>query len=109
MMMRHVTALQLAAGVGLSESACSKPSAGGKQHAGTRADPFVIGMSQCNLGEPWRAQMNEDVRRAAEKHGNVEVVVEDVQNDSLPQRTQVAELLDPKIDLLIISFDADMQ
>ena len=23
---------------------------------------FVIGMSQCNLGEPWRVQMNADIR-----------------------------------------------
>ena len=26
---------------------------------------WTIGMSQCNLGEPWRVQMNADIRKAA--------------------------------------------
>ena len=29
---------------------------------------FTIGMSQCNLGEPWRVQMNADIKKAAEAH-----------------------------------------
>lgn len=81
---------------------CDK-GAGAKRHAGTPEDPFVIGMSQCNLGEPWRVQMNEDVKRAAAEHKNVKVVFKDAQNDSLTQRAQVAELVEQKIDLLIIS------
>jgi ribose transport system substrate-binding protein len=81
---------------------CGKASAG-KKHAGTPEDPFVIGMSQCNLGEPWRVQMNEDIKRAAEKHKNLKVVFKDAQNDSLTQRTQVEELVGQRIDLLIIS------
>lgn len=60
-------------------------------------------MSQCNLGEPWRVQMNEDVKKAAEKHPNLKVVFKDAQNDSLRQRAQVEELVAQKIDLLIIS------
>ena len=35
---------------------------------------YVIGMSQCNLGEPWRVQMNEDIRRAADRHDNLKVI-----------------------------------
>ena len=34
---------------------------------------FTIGMSQCNLAEPWRVQMNADVAAAAEKHPNLKV------------------------------------
>ena len=74
-----------------------------KRHAGTAQDPFVIGMSQCNLGETWRVQMNDDVKRAAEAHKNLRVVFKDAQNDSLTQRTQVEELVAQGIDLLIIS------
>jgi len=54
---------------------------------------FVIGMSQCNLGEPWRVQMNADIDRAAKQHPNLKVVFKDAQNDSLRQRAQVEELL----------------
>jgi len=97
-----LAALAALAAATLLVPACSKPSAG-KKHAGTPEDPFVIGMSQCNLGEPWRVQMNEDVKRAAEKHDNLKVVFKDAQNDSLTQRTQVEELVEQRIDLLIIS------
>jgi ribose transport system substrate-binding protein len=63
----------------------------------------VIGMSQCNLGEPWRQQMNADVRSAAALHPGLEVVFKDAQNDSLVQRSHVEELVAQKVDLIIIS------
>ena len=64
---------------------------------------FVIGMSQCNLGEPWRVQMNADVKREADKHPEIKMVFKDAQNDVLTQRAQVEEYVSAKIDLLIIS------
>jgi len=60
-------------------------------------------MSQCNLGEPWRVQMNADVQAAAAKHPNVRLVLKDAQNDSLRQRAQVEELAAQHVDLLLIS------
>jgi len=79
-----------------------KPAAA-KRHAGTPADPFVIGMSQCNRGEPWRVQMDEEIKLAAAQHPNVRVIFKDAQNESLTQRAQVEELLGQGIDLLLIS------
>ena len=64
---------------------------------------FVIGMSQCNLGEPWRVQMNADIRAAAAKHPELKVIFKDAQNDTLQQRAQVEEFVSAKVDLLIIS------
>jgi ribose transport system substrate-binding protein len=72
-------------------------------HKGTAENPWLIGMSQCNLGEPWRVQMNADITAAAKKHPNLKVVFKDAQNDSLRQRAQVEELVAQKIDLLLIS------
>lgn len=60
-------------------------------------------MSQCNLGEPWRVQMNEDLKKAAAAHPEIKLVYKDAQNESLTQRAQVEELVDQGIDLLIIS------
>lgn len=60
-------------------------------------------MSQCNLGEPWRVQMNADVRAAAEKHPNLKVIYKDAQNDTLKQRAHVEEFVSAKVDLIIIS------
>jgi len=64
---------------------------------------FVIGMSQCNLGEPWRVQMNADIQAAAAKHPELKVIYKDAQNDTLQQRAQVEEFVSQKVDLLIIS------
>ena len=84
-------------------SSCSSQKAGSKKHAGTPDDPYLIGMSQCNLGEPWRVQMNADIRRASTILPNVKLIFKDAQNDSLAQRAQVEELVSQGIDLLIIS------
>lgn len=64
---------------------------------------LTIGMSQCNLGEPWRVQMNQDIAAAAAKHPNLKVVYKDAQNDTLKQRAHVEEFVSAKVDLLIIS------
>jgi len=81
---------------------CSSGKAAAK-HKGTPEDPFLIGMSQCNLGEPWRVQMNADVEAAAARHPELKVIFKDAQNDSLTQRAHVEELVAQGIDLLIIS------
>lgn len=72
-------------------------------HAGTPEDPWIIGMSQCNLGEPWRVQMDADVRTAAAEHENLRVIFKDAQNKSLTQRAQVEEFVEQGVDLIIIS------
>lgn len=82
---------------------CGCKSTATKKHAGTPGDPFVIGVSQCNRGEPWRVQMDADIQEAAAKYPNLKVIIKDAQNHSLTQRAQVEELLAQGIDLLIIS------
>ena len=64
---------------------------------------WTIGMSQCNLGEPWRVQMNADIKAAAEKHANLKVTLKDAQNDTLRQRSHVEEFVSDGVDLIIIS------
>jgi ribose transport system substrate-binding protein len=85
----------------LAVSACS--SAPREGHAGTPEDPWIIGMSQANLGEPWRVQMDADVRAAAAEHANLRVIFKDAQNESLVQRAQVEEFVEQGVDLIIIS------
>jgi ribose transport system substrate-binding protein len=71
------------------------PAAGGQK---------VIGMSQCNLGEPWRVQMNADIKAAADQHASeLKVIYKDAQNDSLVQRSHVEEFIAQPVDLIIIS------
>jgi ribose transport system substrate-binding protein len=64
---------------------------------------WVIGMSQCNLGEPWRVQMNADIKKAAAEHPELTVIFKDAQNDTLKQRAHLEEFADAKVNLLIVS------
>jgi ribose transport system substrate-binding protein len=86
---------------GCGKSSSSGPSADNKSE--TKERVYTIGMSQCNLGEPWRVQMNEDVKNAAATHSNLKVVFKDAQNDTLKQRSHVEEFVSSKVDLIIIS------
>jgi ribose transport system substrate-binding protein len=87
--------------LGCRDKSSPAPAPSTSASAGPRT--FVIGMSQCNLGEPWRVQMNADITAAAAKHPNVKLVMKDAQNDSLRQRAQVEELAAAHVDLLVIS------
>jgi ribose transport system substrate-binding protein len=64
---------------------------------------LTIGMSQCNLGEPWRVQMNADIKNAAQKHPEINVIYKDAQNDSLTQKAQIEEFISSGVNLLIVS------
>jgi ribose transport system substrate-binding protein len=97
--MLHRTLAALFLAVGLTSCTTDTPPG----HAGTPGDPFVIGMSQSNLGEPWRVQMDADIRAAAETRPNLRVIFKDAQNNSLTQRAQVEEFVEQGVDLMIIS------
>jgi ribose transport system substrate-binding protein len=64
---------------------------------------WTVGMSQCNLGEPWRVQMNRDIEASAAEHPELKVVYKDAQNDSLRQRSQIEEYIGAGVDLIIVS------
>ena len=64
---------------------------------------WTIGMSQCNLGEPWRVQMNADIKKAADAHPELTVIFKDAQNDNLRQGAHVDEFVRAGVDLIIIS------
>lgn len=86
---------------------CDKPAAAPKAESsgggGSSGRRYTIGMSQCNLGEPWRVQMNADVKAAAEKHPELTVIFKDAQNDSLKQRAHVEEFVSAGVSAIIIS------
>src|SRR2546429_4374216 len=85
---------------------CNKSEPGGQGGGGTEKkgkSNYTIGMSQCNLGEPWRVEMNAQIKAAAEKHPELKVIFKDAQNDTLKQRAHVEEFVSAGVDLIIIS------
>ncbi len=75
----------------------------GQRPSPARGAKWTIGVSQCNLGEPWRVQMNQDIRDEAGKHPEIAVVFKDSQNDSLRQTSQIEEYINAGVDLIIVS------
>ena len=87
---------------GCKQSA-SKPAESNQASASSSETSWNVGMSQCNLGEPWRVQMNADIKAAADAEPKISVTFKDAQNDTLRQRSHVEEFISAGVDLLIIS------
>jgi len=103
-MRRHVTAsAAVLTAIGLTACSAGAVAAPQGQGASQPARTYTLGMSQCNLGEPWRMQMNKDIETAAKAHPELKVIFKDASNDSLRQRAHVEEFVAQKVDLLIIS------
>jgi signal transduction histidine kinase/DNA-binding response OmpR family regulator len=64
---------------------------------------FVIGFSQCVESDAWRKTMLEEMKRELSFHPNVSFIERDADGNSEKQISQVKELLNQDINLLIIS------
>jgi galactofuranose transport system substrate-binding protein len=64
---------------------------------------YLIGMSQANLGEPWRVVMNKEIQKEASKYKDLKVIFTDAAQNSQKQVKDVEKLLGYGIDLLMIS------
>ena len=71
--------------------------------AAEKKDKYVIGMSQCNLGEPWRVAMNDQIAMAAEKHPEFEVIYADAAQDNSKQIADIENFVQMGVDLIITS------
>ena len=71
--------------------------------AAEKKDKYVIGMSQCNLGEPWRVAMNDQIAMAAEKHPEFEVIFADAAQDNSNQIADIENFVQMGVDLIITS------
>lgn len=64
---------------------------------------YLVGFSQCNLGEPWRVAMNAQISERAKAYPQMEIVYADAQQDNAKQVADVETFLRQGIDLLMIS------
>ena len=71
--------------------------------AAEKKDKYMIGMSQCNLGEPWRVAMNDQIAMAAEKHPEFEVIFADAAQDNSKQIADIENFVQMGVDLIITS------
>ncbi|UHG89576.1 substrate-binding domain-containing protein [Spirosoma oryzicola] len=67
---------------------------------------FRIGFSQRTLTDTWRKSMLASMNQELSFHPDVEFIVKDAQGQSNTQIRQIQELLDQRVDLLIVSPNA---
>ena len=72
-------------------------------------DILIIGMSQSNLYEPWRINMNKEVEEEAKKHSNVKIIYKDAGGDTEKQKKDIQDLINFGADLLIVSINDSKQ
>jgi ribose transport system substrate-binding protein len=92
----------------LAAAACGTTHENSGQSATTAAchgpgGRYTIGVSQANLSEPYRKQMDDDIARAAKEVPQFTVHFADAQQDNAKQVADVENFLVQRIDLLIIS------
>ena len=64
---------------------------------------WLVGYSQCNRAEPWRQQMDTDIKENAAEHADIKLIMKDAQNEAIQQIAHVKEFITQEVDLLIIS------
>ena len=74
-----------------------------------KKDIFIIGMSQSNLYEPWRIDMNKEIEEEAKKHANVKIIYKDAGGDAEKQKKDIQDLINFGSDLLIVSINDSKQ
>lgn len=65
---------------------------------------YVIGYSQSNNAEPYRAQLNKQLQYYVSQHSNLKLLpIADAAQDSSRQVSQVQQFIQQKVDILIVS------
>ncbi|MFB9292323.1 substrate-binding domain-containing protein [Persicitalea jodogahamensis] len=64
---------------------------------------YVIGFSQCLDNDEWRRTMIREMERELSFHPNVSMITKSAGGNSTIQIAQIQELMDQKVDLLIVS------
>jgi ribose transport system substrate-binding protein len=73
------------------------------QHSSAQSKTYLIGFSQLAFDDPWRVAFNNQMTKAASKHPEFKLVTVNAQRDSAKQVADVENLVQQKMDLLIIS------
>ncbi|NUR83892.1 MAG: substrate-binding domain-containing protein [Nonomuraea sp.] len=70
----------------------------------TKKDHFVVGYSQSNNAEPYRAQLNLQLQHFLKKYPDIELLpIADAKQSSATQVSQVQNFITQKVDALIVS------
>ncbi len=72
-------------------------------NSSTEKKKFTIGFSQCTLGDNWRKTMQKEMERELAFHPEINFIIKDANLSSEKQIEQIQQLIDQKVDLLLVS------
>lgn len=85
-------------------AACASKAPSPSASTGGAKDTFVVGYSQSNNAEPYRAQLNLQLKHFLEKYPDIELLpIADAKQSSATQVSQVQNFITQKVDALIVS------
>jgi ribose transport system substrate-binding protein len=85
-------------------SACAANAPGASPGGGSGSGPFVVGYSQSNNAEPYRAQLNLQLAYFIKKYPDLKLLpITDAHQDSATQVSQVQNFIQQKVNVLIVS------
>jgi ribose transport system substrate-binding protein len=64
---------------------------------------YVFGFSQVTVVEPWRVQFNKDMKKEADKHPEIDLIITDGQDKTEKQVADIENLIQQGVDVLIVS------
>ena len=64
---------------------------------------WTVGFSQATTLEPWRVQFNKDIKKEAENHPDVNLIITDGEDKTEKQVADVENLIRQEVDALLIS------
>lgn len=64
---------------------------------------YTIGFSQCMIDDVWRQAMMVEMNIEVSNYENIDIIVMDAEEDNQKQIRQIRELINKKVDVLIIS------
>ncbi len=67
------------------------------------SNKYVIGFSQCTSGDLWRQMMNSEMIRETSFYPEITLIIKDGQQNNQKQISDIEELINQGIDLLIVS------
>jgi ribose transport system substrate-binding protein len=100
----RLAALAATAGTALALTACASnaPAASSGDKGGSKT--FVVGYSQSNNAEPYRAQLNAQLQYFVKKYPDLKLLpITDAHQDSATQVSQVQNFIQQKVNVLILS------
>lgn len=68
----------------------------------SKAERFVIGVSQCSE-DAWREAVNNEILQTASFYTDLDVIIKSVRDDSKAQIADIESLIASRVDLLVVS------